>query len=220
MEKKKRTKSVAVQSVSKPTPGRGFRIAISLLLLVHLAIVIATPAAMVMPGSRLARWLLRGAAPYVQAGNVSHGYAFFAPDPGPGHIIEYELRFADGRTERGKIPDSNQHWPRLRYHRHFMLSEQLAALWEDEPPRPDNPRFEIIWQQDHMRWERQRNDFQKRANSYGRHLLNISGANEVEMHLMRHHLLTPEELAGGRSPRDRDLLETGEIITVRTESLP
>ena len=97
-----------------PTPlslGRGFRIGISIVLLTHLAVVIATPAGLVMPGSRFARWMLQAAAPYVQAGNVSHGYAFFAPDPGPGHIIEYELRFADGRKERGTIPDTQQHWP-------------------------------------------------------------------------------------------------------------
>ncbi len=220
MGKKNRKNSSAKQNASKPILRRGARIAISLLLLLHLAIVIATPAGMVMPGSRLARWLLQAAAPYVQAGNVSHGYAFFAPDPGPGHVIEYELRFSDGHKERGKIPDTSQHWPRLRYHRHFMLSEQLASLWEDEPIRPENPRFETAWQQDHARWERQRKDFQKRANSYGHHLLKISGANEVEMNLIRHHLLTPEEFIGGRSFRDRELFETGEIITVYAGGQP
>ena len=161
-----------------------------------------------------------GSRSYVQAGNVSHGYAFFAPDPGPGHIIEYELRFDDGRKERGTIPDSNQHWPRLRYHRHFMLTEQLASLWEDEPPRPENPRFAMAWQQDHQRWERQRNEFTRRANSYGRQLLQRSGASAVEMNLMRHHLLTPEEFLSGRSLRERELYETGEIITVHAGGQP
>lgn len=220
MGKKNRKNSVEKQSVSKPALGPGLRIGISLLLLVHLVIVIATPAGMVMPGSRLARWILRGAAPYVQAGNVSHGYAFFAPDPGPGHIIEYELRFDDGRKERGTIPDSNQHWPRLRYHRHFMLTEQLASLWEDEPPRPENPRFAMAWQQDHQRWKRQRNEFTRRANSYGRQLLQRSGASAVEMNLMRHHLLTPEEFLSGRSLQERELYETGEIITVHAGGRP
>tara|TARA_Y100001978_G_scaffold192603_1_gene197857 strand:+ start:440 stop:1102 length:663 start_codon:yes stop_codon:yes gene_type:complete len=217
MGKRNRNK-VEKNKKQSPSPlGRGIRIGISLLLLAHLAVVIATPAALVMPGSRLARWLLQGAAPYVQAGNVSHGYAFFAPDPGPGHIIEYELRFADGRKEQGKIPDTRKHWPRLRYHRHFMLTEQLAALWMDEPPPPENPRFDSAWQQDHRRWARQRRDFTARANSYGRHLLQISGAMAVEMNLLRHHLLTPEEFLSGRSLQDRDLYETGEIVTVYAE---
>ena len=214
MGKTNRKKHEKKQSDAPASLGRGIRIGISLLLLAHLAVVIATPAGLVMPGSRFARWLLQGAAPYVQAGNVSHGYAFFAPDPGPGHIIEYELRFADGRKERGKIPNTHQHWPRLRYHRHFMLTEQLAALWEDEPSRPENRRFDAAWQQDHRRWARQRQDFSKRANSYGRHLLQTTGAIEVEMNLLRHHLLTPEEFLNGRSPRDRDLFEIGEIVTV------
>ena len=214
MGKRNRKKPGKNQDPTPPPLGRGLRIGISIALLVHLAVVIATPAGLVMPGSRFARWLLQGAAPYVQAGNVSHGYAFFAPDPGPGHIIEYELRFADGRKERGVIPDTHQHWPRLRYHRHFMLTEQLASLWEDEPIRPENPRFDAAWQQDYKRWARQRKEFTNRANAYGKHLLKTSGATEVEMNLMRHHLLTPEEFLSGRSPRDRDLYETGEIVTV------
>ena len=219
MVKKRQTKTEASE-LPQPRLSRGARSAISLLLLVHLAVVVATPAGLVMPGSRFARWLLQGFAPYVQAGNVSHGYAFFAPDPGPGHLIEYELRFADGRQERGKIPDEQAHWPRLRYHRHFMLTEQLAALLQDEPPKPEDPRFEQAWQQERAGWERQQQDFQRRAQSYGKHLLKTSGAIEVEMHLLRHHLLTPEEVLAGRNLRDRELLETGEIITVRTGDSP
>ena len=101
-----------------------------------------------------------------------------------------------------------------------MLTEQLASLWEDEPIRPENPRFDAAWQQDYRRWARQREDFTSRANSYGRHLLETSGATEVEMNLMRHHLLTPEEFLSGRSPRDRDLYETGEIVTVYAGEQP
>ena len=39
----------------------------------------------------------------------------------------------------------------------------------------------------------------------------------VEMNLLRHHLLTPEEFLSGRSLQDRDLYETGEIVTVYAE---
>jgi hypothetical protein len=196
------------------------RIAISMVLILHLVVVIATPLGMVMPASRLARKILQYAAPYVQAGNISHGYAFFAPDPGPGHIIEYELVFEDGRTQRGKIPDLQRHWPRLRYHRHFMLTEQLAALHEDPPPRPEDPRFENEWKQMRVRWEAQNQDFERRANSYGKHLLKTTGASQVEMHVIRHHLPSPEEVLRGKSLQDRGLYETGRVITVTAGRQP
>ena len=220
MVKKRSSRTTSTRPEPSASPGRTTRFAISCVLLVHLAIVVATPAGLVMPGSRFARWILQAFAPYVQAGNVSHGYAFFAPDPGPGHVIEYELRFADGREERGTIPDVQQHWPRLRYHRHFMLTEQLAALLQDEPTPPEDARFQRAWQQERAHWERQQRDFHQRAQAYGNHLLKTSGASEVEMHLLRHHLLTPEEFLSGRSLRDRALFETGEIITVRTGDQP
>jgi hypothetical protein len=220
MEKNRRRKH-ELDKLKPSAPLQGpARLLISVVLILHLVVVIATPWGMVMPGSQLARRIIRYAAPYVQAGNISHGYAFFAPDPGPGHIIRYELTFEDGRKERGQIPDLQQHWPRLRYHRHFMLTEQLAAMLEDEPPRPENPRFEKEWRQLHDRWTAQTRDFERRATSYGRHLLRTSGASEVEMQLIRHHLLSPEEVLGGRSLRDRELYETGRVITVRAGQRP
>ena len=73
MAKNDRSKGQASQRVPQPTLNRTTRIGISLLLLLHLVIVVATPAGLVMPGSQFARRLLQGAAPYVQAGNVSHG---------------------------------------------------------------------------------------------------------------------------------------------------
>ena len=34
--------------------------------------------------------------PYLEAAYLDHGYAFFAPDPGPSHLVRYELEFDDG----------------------------------------------------------------------------------------------------------------------------
>jgi hypothetical protein len=56
---------------------------------------------------------------------LGHGYRFFAPNPGPSHRVIYQGVRADGSKFEGHFPDRNNHWPRLLYHRWFMLSETL-----------------------------------------------------------------------------------------------
>jgi hypothetical protein len=220
MGKKQSGKNPASAPQSPVPLRRSLRLVISVVLILHLVVVIATPMGIVIPASQLAREIIQYAGPYLQAGNVSHGYAFFAPDPGPGHIIDYELSFPDGHTEQGTIPDLQEHWPRLRYHRHFMLTEQLASLHEDEPLRPADSRYDQEWKQMHDRWTLQNRDFERRATSYGHHLLNTTGASQVEMHLIRHHQASREDILGGGSLQDPKLYETGRVITVTAGERP
>ncbi|MEM8946356.1 MAG: hypothetical protein AAGD11_14385 [Planctomycetota bacterium] len=55
---------------------------------------------------------------------LNHGYEFFAPDPAGTHVIDYQVTRAAGEPVTGRLPSHDQHWPRLLYHRHMMLSEQ------------------------------------------------------------------------------------------------
>ena len=77
-------------------------------------------------------WLGESLKPYSQWLYINHGYFFFAPNPGPSHLIECTWddpgspKPAEGAvvsTEKLLLPDRNEHWPRLLYHRYFMLSE-------------------------------------------------------------------------------------------------
>ncbi|MDH3716829.1 MAG: hypothetical protein OES79_01790 [Planctomycetota bacterium] len=204
---------------------RHVRPLVSALLLVHLTVVIATPLALVAPQSSLAVRITEWAAPYLQAGNVSHGYAFFAPDPGPSHLLRYEIVLADGRTETGQLPDVNQHWPRLLYHRHFMLSEQLAsmAVPAEEPPRPsqtDDARIIEQWKADYVGWMIARARFLDRATSYARHLLKAYDAREVRLHLVRHELLSAADVQRGRKLTEKQLyidFSREPVVTVKAE---
>lgn len=99
----------------------------SLAIALHLAAVILAPLA-VEPTSALFVQLRGGLAWYIDAAYLNHGYHFFAPEPGPSHLIAYELELADGQTRQGVFPDRRQNRPRLFYHRHFMLSEKLLPL--------------------------------------------------------------------------------------------
>lgn len=159
------------------------RRAISIALMFHLVAVVVAPLS-VSPTSPLWQraWIV--CRPYLDTLYLNHGYHFFAPDPGPSHLVHYELRFDDGRVERGQFPHRDQHWPRLRYHRHFMLSEFLNSLAIDDSRRE---LFESVTQ------------------SYANHLRHEHHATEVSLSLRRHYLASPKHILGGKKLDDRSL---------------
>ena len=127
-------------------PALWVKLAISLLLVLHLAAVFTAPfaAACNVRGSSspLADAMYRTLRPYIAALFLDHGYFFFAPDPGPNHLVEYKVEFADGRGPiEGRFPNLATERPRLLYHRHFMLSESLynAFVPPQAPPEPSPP---------------------------------------------------------------------------------
>jgi hypothetical protein len=68
---------------------------------------------------------------YLDALYLNQGHSFFAPDVGPSHIIQYELFDQSGRSLGSRtMPSTDDQWPRLRYHRHFMLADQAPS---DDP---------------------------------------------------------------------------------------
>ncbi len=57
---------------------------------------------------------------------LDHGYRFFAPEPGPTHTLK--LVIGRGELTRSiRLPDRDGVWPRLLYHRWFMLGESLSS---------------------------------------------------------------------------------------------
>jgi hypothetical protein len=122
-------------SAAPPTPAwsRGTRLLVSGLVVFHLVGVmvapISTPPQFAGPPSILGSELQRVYRPYITAMFLDHAYKFFAPNPGPSHLLRYDLYFADGtkrvNADDQLLPDRFHHWPRLLYHRHFMLTEFL-----------------------------------------------------------------------------------------------
>jgi hypothetical protein len=110
------------------------RIIVSLVLVWHLVAVFLAPMS-VPPSSQLVIGIAQNPPMqrYLDALYLNHGYYFFAPDPGDGHLIYYDLSDAQGNiVKQGKFPDWDLHWPRLWYHRHFMLAEQTGSGFQDE----------------------------------------------------------------------------------------
>lgn len=168
---------------------------VSLLLLWHVSAVVVGPAA-VEPASGLMASIWEWYRPYLDALYLNHGYHFFAPEPGPSHLIRYELVRTDGSTKTGFFPNKAEHRPRLLYHRHFMLSEHLSQFAE-----PGSPP-ELL---------------QAFSKSYAQHLLAREHAQQVKLVLVRHLLADPERVLSGLQLTDKSLYLERPLGTFRAD---
>ena len=149
----------------------GFAV-VNLWLVFHLAGIVIAPWS-VPPSSRLVQNSWGKIGWYVQLLFLNHGYHYFAPEPGSSTLVAYVLEMPDGRQETGRIPNRGI-WPRLLYHRHFMLTEFLAAS-DNYPPAV---RKELL-------------------RSMARELCREHGAIRVTLNKVTHRLPTMEHIRAG-----------------------
>jgi hypothetical protein len=147
------------------------RWAINLWLLFHLAGIIIAPAS-VSPSSPLIQTVWLAFQPYLQLLYLNNGYHFFAPEPGESTLLTFKAERADGTSIEGRIPN-RQIVPRLLYHRHFMLTEQMNS----GPPDLEKP------------WYR----------SYAEHIAHKYGAKKVTLTRQLHFLPTMDMVRSGIS---------------------
>ena len=107
---------------------------VSLWLCYHFAGLVISPAS-IPPSSDVVRGSWTYFGPYLQFLYMNQGHHFFAPDPGASTLVRYTVERPDGTSVEGQLPD-HQMFPRLLYHRHFMLTESLATYEEDERIQP------------------------------------------------------------------------------------
>lgn len=164
-------------------------------------------------------------APIHQLLYLSHGYRFFAPDPGPSHLLVYRLHYSDGEMRERRFPDAAKLSPRLRYHRWFMLSETLFAEHSSQPDRQSFERLqtELAAQVDRFARggqpglaaevkksaERQRRAYERSeqriaelVRAVGRVLIQDTGAVRVELYCQERLIPLPGEVALGRKLDD------------------
>jgi|tagenome__1003787_1003787.scaffolds.fasta_scaffold20795393_2 hypothetical protein len=81
---------------------------------------------------------------YLDALYMNQGHSFFAPYVGCGRLIHYQLLDQSGREiEHGDFPNRKEHWPRLLYHRYFMLADQSEVQADDKATRD-------LWQRNYL----------------------------------------------------------------------
>jgi len=175
------------------------RAVVSVLVALHVVALLVGPLS--VPDSIIGRFLGRFYRPYIEAAYLNHGYKFFGPDPGPSHMVRYELELADGGSLKGVFPDREEHRPRLLYHRHFMLSEFIMGLSSAGDPR--------------LPWEKQPLSEGQRvySRSYAQHLLEKHQATRVTLYFVEHLLPSPEEVLGGMKLDDQRLYRTRKLGT-------
>lgn len=189
------------------------RAVVSAIVAFHVTAVFVGPFA-ASPSSALGERTRAVLRPYLEAANLNYGYRFFNI-PGPSHRVQYRVEFADGRPAvEGIFPDRREHWPRLRYHRYFMLTEALQAMSNvpPEPPprtRPGDPLYE--------EWKRARDEFNrtadKYAESYARHLLAMHNGKRVTLWGIERGLPSMEDVRAGTKIDDKRFVYTVKLGT-------
>lgn len=165
--------------------------ALNLVLFLHLVAVCAAPMS-VQPSSRLQQNLWLVMSPYVQLLYQNNGFHFFAPNPEGAYSVLYTVELADGSTQDGKFPN-RQIFPRLLYHRHFMLSEFLGSLEGREQ--------------------------EQLTRDFARRLCEKYGAEKVSISLQWHDLALRERILAGGTLYDEDLYQVTPLGTFTWDEL-
>lgn len=166
---------------------RRIKIIISTLLVFHLAAVVLPPLAFQTLGvngpSPLVGTLIIPFSGYGQFLHMDRGYAFFAPNPGPSHLVQAAFTAADGTITERMYPNLDDQWPRLLYHRHFMLTEYLNESYY--PPVPDLQMFEDD-QADALDWQQRRERYEYIRQSMVDHLKHENDGRAVAIRRIEH----------------------------------
>lgn len=188
---------------------------VSGLVLFHLFAVFASPAASPPPSSYAWSWLAGRVdgkdgliTPYLRAGYLNHGYRFFAPNPGPSHLIRYEIDLPSGDVAKGRFPDPNQQWPRLLYHRMFMISETAFNLSSavSAPVLPNQPAPPLLQlepppglsEPERIEFAKQRATALELAKGIARRLMAKHGAEHVRLYVQTHEIPFPTDVLAGQ----------------------
>lgn len=148
--------------------------------------------------------LRRGLGPYVDWMYLDHGYFFFAPNPGPSHLV--------GIRDRSVVfPDRKEQWPRLLYHRYFMLSEFYNSSFAPtalDPQDMTDRMFVARWEEDRRFYRTLQRSISKSIQSQ----MNTRGDDRIEtwpeLVRLERPLPGPQEVLSGakRLGDSRDLI--------------
>jgi hypothetical protein len=177
------------------------RIAISLLLIWHLLAVFMAPMS-IPPSSPLVVDIAQGSFMqwYLDGLYLNHGYHFFAPAPPVGHLIRYQVMDDRGGViHEGEFPSRKDQWPRLRYHRYFMLADQcqLDARTEAEANQ---------WQREYL-------------NAYARQLLRKYNGASARVQRIVHYPAFLDDVRGGMPLDDPRTYKTEAEVVQRRQDL-
>lgn len=223
--------------------------AISLALVFYLGLLFLGPLSNPVGSEWLTRPLAKKVRPLHRALFLGHGYRFFAPDPGPSHLVEFEIAKDDGSVFSGRFPDRDDDdhaFPRLQYHRWFMLSETIWSEHSTTPIEADflarqqrleklaiqkkiaghhdiakRLRADIVNQKRNYEMTRKRID--ELVRSVARNLLQMHGGTKIRLYVREREIPFPIEVEEGAKLNDSRYLKPerppliGEFTTAELE---
>jgi hypothetical protein len=182
---------------------------VSAIVLFHLFAVFAAPCASPPPTSYAWNWIAGRAdgtdgvlTPYLRAAYLNHGYRFFAPNPGPSHLVRYEIELKSGGKIEGHFPDSDEQFPRSLYHRLFMISETAFNLVD---PVREAPPLGTLSEAEQIEFDKQRAAADELASSIARRLVEDYDAKRIRLFLVTHELPFPNDVMAGQVLDDSTL---------------
>jgi hypothetical protein len=150
--------------------------------------------------------LARTTRPYCQWMYLNHGYFFFAPNPGPGRLIECKLGSPSDENQRAMlVPDKQKPWPRLLYHRYLMFAEFYNSRYA-----PKQISAEMKADKETVaRWAADFDMYSQVQQSVLKSLKHATGESEIELRRIERLLPTPDVVLGEKvSINDKRFLET------------
>ena len=181
----------------------------SLVLAFHVAAVVIAPWSGPPPSSDLSQRASRAIRPYLDGLGINYGYRFFAPTPGPSHIVRYRLHMANGTYQDRVFPDLEDQWPRLLYHRHLMVAERVNLFLQDPPMPPqqipgyaqfspqEQQRLLAEYQEQGRNYNESRKQFLQLIEPLAQRLMLDHDAVSVELWSVEHGLAYPRDVLNG-----------------------
>ncbi len=217
---------------------------LSCALLGYLFVLILGPLSNPVGSEHLTRPIAKKVSPIHRALFLGHGYRFFAPNPGPSHLVEYTITKEDGSQLTGRFPDRDDEshaFPRLQYHRWFMLSETIwtehrltlsESLFRDRIKKLERLATEKQIAGHHKIASRMRADIEEQKESYvntrrridslvesvAQNLLELYGGTRVELFVREREIPYPFEVQEGAELGDERFLKPERPFSIGTFS--
>ena len=171
----------------------------TVMILFHIAAVVIAPWSSPPPSSDLSRSLASLDSTLPEVDVVGQRLPLFRTRSRAQPLGTVRIAAAGRVIGQGTFPDRKRHWPRLLYHRQFMISEMIAS----ELPPPVSPAEMARWNENERRmYERERRHGGRLVGSVAGELLRQHPqADAIRLFLVTHMIPTPLDVLAGRSLR-------------------
>ncbi|HLJ97452.1 MAG TPA: hypothetical protein VKU02_30110 [Gemmataceae bacterium] len=198
------------------------RVIVSVMIVLHFVGILSAVSS-VPPTPALMNWawtyLYR---PYLQFMYLNNAYHFYSPEPGPGILVWFYVRYDDGSTEWYKIPDRAENPLAQEYQRRLSLAESTNQLLQIAPiPEEIRRRRLAAFERDGIplypptldlnMQRREPNPFSKEMlKNYARYVAHFKArqtgktVSGVKVYRVVHNLPTPKEIAEGIDPTEKN----------------